>query len=148
MNPVVQVTVTDATARLEPVADRRPRILIVDDHEDTAAMYCEVLRCLDFDAHYAMSATEAWPALDELRPDAIVLDIVMPGVDGVTLLREVRRDPRTQHLPVLLMTADPYRAQTDDVLTARASALLLKPCPPETLADALRLALAKAKVPA
>jgi CheY-like chemotaxis protein len=81
-------------------------VLLVDD--DDVARHV-VRRMIERDGHTVQEAADGKAALDALEegliPDCIVLDLMMPRVDGVGVLRRMRSDPRWHHIPVVLMTA-------------------------------------------
>ncbi|MCU0748625.1 MAG: response regulator transcription factor [Akkermansiaceae bacterium] len=103
------------------------RILIIEDEQDIADLIGFNLQRAGFEAikaHDGISGTEM--AMRE-RPDLIVLDLMLPGRDGYAVFRELRRDPRTAAVPVIMLTA---RAQTEDRiqgLEAGADDYLTKP---------------------
>jgi CheY-like chemotaxis protein len=81
-------------------------ILIVDDDPDIV----EVLRCLLHDAGYEVATADdgaALPLAHERRPHLILLDILMPGIDGVEVSRRLRADPTTAQIPIIAMSATP-----------------------------------------
>jgi two-component system phosphate regulon response regulator PhoB len=123
------------------------RILIVEDEQDIADLIgfnfqragYEILK-----AHDGITGTEV--ALRE-RPDLIVLDIMLPGRDGYAVFRELRRDPRTTNIPVIMLTA---RAQTEDRiqgLEAGADDYLTKPFSPKELMLRVQAVLKRADAP-
>lgn len=109
------------------------RILIVEDEQDIADLIGFNLQRAGFEvikSHDGVDGTET--ALRE-RPDLIVLDLMLPGRDGYGVFRELRRDPRTVGIPVIMLTA---RAQTEDRiqgLEAGADDYLTKPFSPKEL---------------
>jgi two-component system phosphate regulon response regulator PhoB len=95
-------------------------------------------------AHDGITGTEA--AIRE-RPDLIVLDLMLPGRDGYSVFREIRRDARTSHIPVIMLTA---RAQTEDRiqgLEAGADDYLTKPFSPKELVLRVNAILRRADSP-
>src|SRR2546421_4657607 len=81
-------------------------ILVVDDDPDIV----EVLRCLLHDAGYEVATADDGAALPLARarqPRAILLDILMPSMDGVEISRRLRADPATAHIPIIAMSATP-----------------------------------------
>ncbi len=102
-------------------------ILAVDDDPEVLDTLGRVLEREAFDVGLAKSAAEALERLDLRHPDALILDIIMPGMDGITLCRQLRQDPRFSALPILFLTA---KGSTDDVvdgLDAGADDYVVKP---------------------
>jgi CheY-like chemotaxis protein len=81
------------------------KILIVDDNPDARTMLVKVLRRLGHDAFYASSGEEAIDLLNRSIPEMMLLDVMMPGMDGLEVLRRVREHPPTATLPVVMFTA-------------------------------------------
>ena|SRR5438309_6770345 len=86
-------------------ANRHPRVLVVEDNAVTRKL---VQDTLELEGYEVVCAEEGGAALKEIgatRPDVIVLDAMMPGIDGFTVLSKLRNDPATADLPVLMLTA-------------------------------------------
>jgi len=83
----------------------RPIALIVDDHPMNAKLFSFVLRARGLDVTTAASASEMWTVLSTLVPAVLLLDIQLPGTDGLTLARQLRADRRFGSLPILAVTA-------------------------------------------
>ncbi len=109
------------------------RVLIVEDEVDIADLIRFNLERAGYGVSKAHDGiTGAEMAIRE-RPDLIVLDLMLPGRDGYSVFREIRRDSRTSHIPVIMLTA---RAQTEDRiqgLEAGADDYLTKPFSPKEL---------------
>jgi len=102
-------------------------IIAVDDDPEVLDTLGRVLEREAFDVGLAKSGVEALNLLDKRVPDALILDIIMPGMDGITLCRQVRRDSRFGALPILFLTA---KGSTDDIvdgLDAGADDYVVKP---------------------
>ena len=80
-------------------------ILVVDDHKDTCSLVERLLRSAGLRAECITSPREALERLQTVTPAVMLLDIMMPEMSGIELLRLVRTNPRTAHVPVLMMTA-------------------------------------------
>lgn len=78
------------------------RILVIDDEPAVSSLIAEALQRDGNDVVVAGSGEEGLAALDQTRPDAVILDIVMPGMDGIEVLRRIRRDD--SGLPVVIMS--------------------------------------------
>ena len=90
-----------------------PYILLVDDEAEMLGTLTRVLGREGYEIARALSAKEAWQKVVFRRPDLMILDIVMPGMDGLTLCQQLRGDGRFIDLPILFLTA---RNNTDDVV--------------------------------
>jgi len=123
------------------------RILIVEDEQDIADLIGFNLQRAGFEvikAHDGITGTET--ALRE-RPDLIVLDLMLPGRDGYGVFRELKRDPRSASIPVIMLTA---RAQTEDRiqgLEVGADDYLTKPFSPKELLLRVQAVLKRAEAP-
>ncbi|MFD2257962.1 response regulator transcription factor [Luteolibacter algae] len=123
------------------------RVLIVEDEVDIADLIMFNLQRAGYEvlkAHDGIAGTEI--AIRE-RPDLMVLDLMLPGRDGYSVFREVRRDARTAHIPVIMLTA---RAQTEDRiqgLEAGADDYLTKPFSPKELVLRVNAILKRADAP-
>lgn len=101
-----------ASAAREGGGHRPARILYAEDDPAMRTLFEMNLEAEGFEVHVAPDGDAAYEAAHELMPDLIVLDIMMPGRDGYTVLRELKDDPRTQHIPIVLLTA---KATDEDV---------------------------------
>jgi DNA-binding response OmpR family regulator len=102
-------------------------ILAVDDDNEVLETVGRVLRHEAYDVSLANSAAQALTLLEKRVPDLLILDIIMPEMDGITLCRQLRRDSRYIPLPVLFLTA---KGSTDDIvngLDAGADDYVVKP---------------------
>ncbi|MCC6612156.1 MAG: response regulator transcription factor [Anaerolineae bacterium] len=104
-----------------------PHILAVDDDDDVLQTLGRVLKHEAYNVSLASSAMEAMQRLENSLPDVMILDIIMPEVDGITFCRQLRRDTRFIALPILFLTA---KGSTDDIvngLDAGADDYVVKP---------------------
>ena len=81
-------------------------ILIVDDDEGVTQTFARMLRLEGYEVHTAMDAETGLRAADQNRPDAIILDLRMPLVDGLVFLRRLREQERHRGIPVAIVTGD------------------------------------------
>jgi CheY-like chemotaxis protein len=118
------------------------RLLCADDDEDIRAIL-ELALGLDpeLDAEIVPSGSEALRRAAAGQYDAILLDGMMPGLDGYETCRRLKADPATALVPVVFLTAKTQRSETERALALGAVACLTKPFDPMTLARDLRAAL-------
>lgn len=88
-------------------------VLIVDDDLGTGRLLALLIRHIGHDAAFVESGTKALEYLATHRPDLVILDVMMPGIDGLEVLRRMRADPQTADLPVVMFSAmsDPHFCQ-------------------------------------
>jgi CheY-like chemotaxis protein len=118
------------------------RILIVDDEDDireVAALSLETMA--GWKVVVASSGAQGLARAIEFQPDAIVLDVMMPVMDGPATFRELRKNPATAHIPVLLLTAKVQSTDQRRFADLGVEAVLFKPFDPLTLADQISAAL-------
>ena len=111
------------------------RILIIDDEDDireVAALSLETIA--GWEIVVAGSGAQGLTIAAECRPDAILLDVMMPGMDGPATFRELRRNPVTAGIPVLLLTAKVQSSDQRRFADLGVQAVLFKPFDPLTLA--------------
>ncbi|MGB6745756.1 MAG: response regulator [Terracidiphilus sp.] len=110
------------------------KILIIDDEDDireVAALSLESVA--GWEVVSASSGTLGLIRAAEDQPDAILLDVMMPGMDGPTTFRELRKNPVTAHIPVLLLTAKVQSTDQRRFADLGVEAVLFKPFDPLTL---------------
>jgi CheY-like chemotaxis protein len=103
-----------------------PTVLIVNDHLDAAKVLARIMRHSGYDAEFASSGAEALEFLQSKRPDAVVLDVMMPGMDGREVLRSIRADTRLHDLPVLMYSADQTQQTFEEARMLGANEYLVK----------------------
>jgi DNA-binding response OmpR family regulator len=119
------------------LSDERPLVVVADDDEDILTLVRVTLRGGGYDVEVARDGNAALSLLRQRRPAAAVLDIAMPGLDGLEVLTRVRRDPGIGDVPIVLLSA---RAQEGDVAHGYelgASKYVRKPFSPRELVAVL-----------
>jgi len=118
------------------------RVLIIDDEDDireVAALSLETVA--GWDVTMAGSGAAGIAKAQELHPDAILLDVMMPVMDGPTTFRELRALPETANIPVILLTAKVQAADQKRFSDLGVAAVMFKPFDPLTLAQDIAKAL-------
>jgi two-component system, OmpR family, response regulator MtrA len=112
----------------------RRLILIADDDEDILELVKAVLERSGHEVVAVGDGAEALASVRRRRPDLAVLDITMPHVDGLEVLRRLRADAETTALPVVLLSAQAQEADVERGFATGASAYVKKPFSPRELA--------------
>ncbi len=118
------------------------RILIIDDEDDIreiAAMSLESVA--GWEVMVANSGAQGLIRASSYRPDAILLDVMMPGMDGPTTFRELNKNPTTADIPVLFLTAKVQATDRRRFADIGVKAVLVKPFDPLTLSTQIAEAL-------
>ena len=115
------------------------RILLVDDEPDIRAVV-DVSLGLDgeFSTRACASGADALVTAAQWSPSLILLDVMMPLMDGPTTLANLRKDPRTAHIPVVFLTARTQADEIEQYISLGAQCVLSKPFDPMKLAASVR----------
>jgi adenylate cyclase len=116
----------------------RPLILAVDDEPANLALLRKLLTHLGYDVAEATDGTSALRATEELAPDLVCLDVMMPDLDGIEVCQRIRRVPENEGLPILLLTALNRSEDKARGLEAGANDFLTKPFDESELSARLR----------
>jgi CheY-like chemotaxis protein len=118
------------------------KVLIVDDEPDIRRIAkLGLSRVGGMEVVEAANGAEALVRAKEDKPDAVLLDVMMPGLDGPSTLARLREDPATSGIPVVFLTAKAITAELDRLKVLGAAGVLTKPFDPMTLARELRALL-------
>jgi CheY-like chemotaxis protein len=123
-----------AHGRRDPT-ERGPLVLIVDDFEDNRAMYSEYLTYSGYRVEQASDGAQAVDMTRRLMPDAIVMDLSLPVMDGWEATRRLKADDQTRHIPIIALTGHALAGHSRVAREAGCDAFLAKPCLPETLVE-------------
>jgi DNA-binding response OmpR family regulator len=116
----------------------KEKILIVDDDETMVNLLATILEIEGFTAWKALDGQSALDLISRELPDLVLLDIMMPGIDGFEVLARLRSDPRTEELPVIMLTA---RSDDRDIFEGwkkGADEYVTKPFDPRKLMEVIR----------
>lgn len=120
------------------------KILVVEDQEIESKLAVHVLSAAGHDVTQAEAADEALTAIKADSPTVILLDLLLPGMDGLSLVRKLRADPATRDIPIVAITSHPERFSKAAALAAGCDAYLSKPFSTRTLPDTLTDVVANA----
>jgi CheY-like chemotaxis protein len=126
-------------------ADRDAQtVLIVEDQIEMRAINAMYLHHHGFRVLATDNGIEALEAARENRPDLILMDVSIPGMDGIRATSELKRDPVTEGIPVLIVTAHPYGSVGKRATDAGCDGYLTKPCDPRRILQEVRALLSPA----
>lgn len=123
----------------------KPLILLVEDEEALLTMLRYNLEREGFEVATAMNGEEALIAIDERRPDLVLLDWMLPLVSGIEVCRQVRRNPETRDLPIIMLTARGEEGDKIRALNSGADDYITKPFSPTELTARLNAVLRRSR---
>lgn len=109
------------------ITSARLKVFIVDDNETNINTFTDYLQARGYEVDVAHNGIEALLRLRDMKPDVILMDIQMPGMDGLEVMQQVRRDEGLQHIPIVALTALAMPGDRDRCLAAGADEYLSKP---------------------
>lgn len=102
-------------------------ILIVDDNPTNLKLASQVLESEGYQVDLATNAEQAQELLQHMKPDLILMDIALPGMDGLALTRRLKADEKLKHIPVVAMTAFAMKGDERKALDAGCDGYITKP---------------------
>lgn len=121
------------------------RVLVVDDDRDIRDLVTFKLEQAGYEVRQAEDGLQALDAVREWAPDLVVLDVMMPGLSGIDVTRELRADPATATTPVILLTAKAQEADVETGFVTGADDYVVKPFSPRELVSRVQAVLARAR---
>lgn len=114
------------------------RVLLAEDESNIIVSLTFLLERAGFDVACEMNGRDALNAALEKPPDVMILDVMLPSLDGFEILRQLRADPRGEHLPVLMLTAKGQREDRDNAFSVGADQFITKPFSNAEVIDAVK----------
>ena len=115
-----------------------PLILVVDDYQDAREMYAEYLQYSGFRVAEARNGNEAVAQAGSLKPDLILMDLSLPGMDGWEATRVLKADAETRHIPIVALTGHALAGASEGARKAGCDSFVTKPCLPDDLVVEVR----------
>nr|WP_156901431.1 PAS domain S-box protein [Azohydromonas australica] len=135
--PVQKQTATPASIATQTIVPSPQRVLVVDDHHDAAESMAMLLRMSGHDVQVAQDGPMALGMAAALRPDFVLLDIGLPGMDGYELARRIRELPELGRVQLIAVTGRGQEADRQTAAAAGFHSFITKPVDPEELARLL-----------
>ncbi len=133
-------------ANQEPLQARAPKILVVDDEDDVVNLVSFNLRAAGMEVLVARNGLEAVEVTRVARPDLVILDLMMPELDGITVCELIRQQPESAETPVIMLTAWATDRARLVGLQAGASDYITKPFSPRELVRRVQSLLAESSL--
>jgi twitching motility two-component system response regulator PilH len=119
----------------------KTKILIVDDSRTQRQLFSEIFEANGITVIMASDGVEALETLESIHPDIVLLDIVMPRMNGYEVCRKIKSNPNTQNVPVVLCSAKSEEFDRYWGLKQGADAYISKPCQNQVLISTIRTLL-------
>jgi CheY-like chemotaxis protein len=113
----------------------KKKILVVDDNPVNLKLVSELLSLSGFETLKSMDAEQAQEIIKEHHPDLILMDIGLPGMDGLQLTRLLKNDNRTRHIRIVAVTAFAMKSDMERVTAAGCDGFITKPIDTRTFVD-------------
>jgi len=126
------------------MATDQKTVIVIEDDLDAAEMFAEMMRVSGYQVIKTYSSTPAISLIKNEKPDVIILDIMMPDVSGLEVLRFIRREPELANTPVVIVSAKGTPTDVKTGMDAGASAYLIKPVGFQDLQNAVDKAVRNA----
>jgi DNA-binding response OmpR family regulator len=85
--------------------DSKKKILIIEDSKTTVRILREILLENDYDVDFFYDGIGGYARIENWKPDLVILDLIMPGMDGLSCLHRIKSNPKTSTIPVIILTA-------------------------------------------
>jgi PleD family two-component response regulator len=121
--------------------EHHPKILIIDDSFINNLLFQDILKEAGFKVTALSSSKKAFLKVKENQPDIIILDIMMPEVDGLAVLEQIKSSEETKNIPILMVTADTKSDSMQMAQQLGAVDYITKPIIPEDLVKRIKKAL-------
>ncbi len=121
--------------------EHHPKILIIDDSFINNLLFQDILKEAGFKVTALSSSKKAFLKVKENQPDIIILDIMMPEVDGLAVLEQIKTSEETKNIPILMVTADTKSDSMQKAQQLGAVDYITKPIIPEDLVKRVKKAL-------
>ncbi len=119
----------------------KKKILIVEDENCLLRLECILLTSKGYDVMGVSDGEEALKIISDYKPDLVLLDVIMPGIDGFEVCRRIKSDPKFDHIPVVMLTAKkkPQDIQKGEVVGA--ASYITKPFKSSTVIETIQKCL-------
>ena len=114
------------------------RILVIEDHEENRRLLHDLLTSAGYEMLEASTGEDGLAAAEQHRPDLILMDIQLPGLDGYEVTRRIKANPALRHIPVIVVTSYALSGDEAKAKEAGSDAYVAKPFSPRQLLGKIR----------
>jgi CheY-like chemotaxis protein len=123
------------------MSEKKPLIMVADDEEDIKAVLEMFLEVAGYDVITAYDGLDAIEKIHESKPDLVLMDIMMPLIDGIEVVRQMKADDSIKHIPVIMLTAASKSDMVEKAMQAGAVDYIQKPFEPEQVQNVIQKTL-------
>jgi len=126
------------------MTDKQPVVLVADDEEDIKVVLRMFLEAVGYEVVTAFDGLDALEQIKSAKPDVVLMDIMMPVIDGIEVVRQMKATPGIRDIPVVMLTAAAQSDMVERAIQAGAADYIVKPFEPETVQRAIEKVLGTA----
>jgi CheY-like chemotaxis protein len=126
------------------MTDKQPVVLVADDEEDIKVVLRMFLEAVGYEVVTAFDGLDALEQIKSTKPDVVLMDIMMPVIDGIEVVRQMKATPGIRDIPVVMLTAAAQSDMVERAIQAGAADYIVKPFEPETVQRAIEKVLGTA----
>lgn len=126
------------------MTDKQPVVLVADDEEDIKVVLRMFLEAVGYEVVTAFDGLDALEQIKSTKPDVVLMDIMMPVIDGIEVVRQMKATPGIRDIPVVMLTAAAQSDMVEKAIQAGAADYIVKPFEPETVQKAIEKVLGTA----
>ena len=120
---------------------KRKKILLADDHQPTRAMFSMILGKQNYQMIHASNGEQAYSKAFSEQPDLILMDVMMPVMDGLEAIRRIREEESLRHVPIIMLTTSVRMKDVPIALASGADAYIAKPQSAEKIIEKVKSCL-------
>lgn len=121
--------------------DTKKTVMVVDDNPDIITIVSTILQAQGYTVVSASSGSQVFKLLQEIKPDLVILDIMLPEIDGLQVLTHLKQSPETSSIPVILLTVKGRYVDMVEGYKLGGDYYITKPFTPRQLLNGIRLVL-------
>lgn len=122
-------------------------LVVEDDHSIQMVLEIVLTRMTKSEVLMASDGEQGWAMIQDHKPDLILLDLMLPEIDGFEVCKRVKADQSTRHIPIIFLTAQPQAEAVAKAMGLGAAGYIVKPFDPAHLVEQINEVLARVQAP-